>query len=186
MHPQLESIVRQLEAARSHLHRLSQATPAERWSARNDPSRWSVAECVAHLNLTSEAFLPGIRGAIEEARARGAPAPGRYRMDPLGWLLSKMVGPSPRIGRYRLGRVKTSAAFVPAGDLPRERLVAEFERLQDEVISTVRAADGLAIDRVKVASPFDARAHYGAYAALAIIPRHQERHLVQAEEVWPG
>jgi hypothetical protein len=59
--------------------------------------------------------------------------------------------------------------------------MADFERLQAEVIACVRTADGLPIDHIKLVSPFDARLRYNLFAALTIIPRHQHRHLLQAE-----
>ena len=70
---------------------------------------------------------------------------------------------------------------MPSGGRPPEALLADFERLQSEVIACVRAADGLPIDRIKLVSPFDARLRYNLFAALTIVPRHQHRHLLQAE-----
>ncbi len=60
-------------------------------------------------------------------------------------------------------------------------VVAEFSQLQSEIIACVRAADGLPIDRVTVRSPFDGRVKCNLYAALTLIPRHQQRHALQAE-----
>ncbi len=82
-------------------------------------------------------------------------------------------------GRFK---TKTAAAFVPSGERPIDALIADYERLQRELVALVRSADGLPIDRVKVHSPFDARARYNVYAALTILTRHQHRHLRQAEE----
>jgi hypothetical protein len=61
--------------------------PAARWPQRPAPGRWSVAECIAHLNLTSTAFLQLLRPALDEARRSGHRPPSRYRRDPLGWIL---------------------------------------------------------------------------------------------------
>jgi hypothetical protein len=47
-----------------------------------------------------------------------------------------------------------------------------------------RDVDGLPVDRIKITSPFDARLKYNLYAALTILPRHQHRHLWQAERVY--
>ena len=49
------------------------------------------------------------------------------------------------------------------------------------MIAGVRQADGLPIDDVKIVSPFDDRVKYNLYAALTLVPRHQHRHLLQAE-----
>lgn len=124
MQRQLADIVRQFEDAGARLHRLADALPPDRWSRRNDPRRLSVAECVAHLNLTSRAYLPLIRRGLDE--------------------------------------------------------------LQAAQIRFVRAADGRPVDRVRITSPFDARLRYSLYSAFVILPRHQRRHIVQAERVWPG
>jgi len=143
-----------------------------------------VAECVAHLNLTSRAYPARLRAALNDARSLGATAPRRYRRDFAGWLLSLFTGPLPGIGRFRFGRMATKAPFVPTGVLPRAQVIAEFDRLQAEQIAIAREADGLPIDRVKIVSPFDERMRYNAYSALVILPRHQHRHLDQAENVW--
>lgn len=184
MHQQLARIRRELESAEARLRRLAQHTPDERWAARRDPARWSVAECVAHLNLTGRAYVPLMRAALDEARTLGRPAPRRYRRDPVGWLLARMTGPLPGIGTLRVGRVRTVPAFVPTGDLARDTLVAEFARLQDEQSSLVAQGDGLPLQAVRIVSPFDARVRYNLYACMTMLAPHQQRHLMQAEGVW--
>ena len=181
---QLADIAGQFERARGRLHRVVSAVPAERWSVRADPVRWSVAECVAHLNLTGRAYIPMLQAALTEAKALGEPGPRRYRRDLAGWLVSLFVGPTPRIGRSAFGRARTIAAFVPSGELPREVVLSEFDRLQVEQIGLTRAAEGLPIDKVWMASPFNKKLRYSAYSALALLPRHQERHINQAAWVW--
>lgn len=175
LHPQLVTILEELRAARARLHRLAAEVPAEQWARRTDPDRWSVAECVEHLNLTGRAYLPLLRGAVDRAREIGGPAPRRYRRDPVGWLLWKTMGPPVRF------RVRTTAEFVPGAEPDREALIAEFDRLQEEQIRLTEAADGLPLHRVRVRSPFDPRVRYNAYSCFSILPAHQHRHLWQAE-----
>jgi DinB superfamily len=110
VHPQFELIAEEYQSAQRRLHELACAVPVERWGRRTDPDRWSVAECVAHLNLTSTAYPPLLREAVDRARALNASAPGRYRRDPVGWLLWKTMGPPVRvrtktIARSRCGRL---------------------------------------------------------------------------------
>jgi hypothetical protein len=45
VHEQLAAIVADFDAARVRLHRLVAVMPEERWAARADRARWSVAEC---------------------------------------------------------------------------------------------------------------------------------------------
>ena len=184
MHIQLTSILDQFDAAQARLHRLADNLTETRWAERADPARWSVAECVAHLNLTGRAYLPLLREALEEASSREEPPPTRYRRDPMGWMLSLMMGPVARIGRFRLGAVRTTPEFVPERGLPKAQLIAEFDRLQREQTGLVREADGRPINRVWVTSPFDQRLRYNLYSTFVILPKHQLRHVVQAERVW--
>lgn len=184
MNSQLTALVAELEHAQARLDRLGDLLPEDRWGKRNDASRWSAGECVAHLNLTSEAYVPRIRKAIEEARALPPKKDDRYKPDAVGWLFGKMVGPLPKIGSVRIGRVKTTPEFVPRGSFPKQQLLADFKRLQLELIGLVKECDGLQIDRVKITSPFGEKVRYNCYSALVLLPRHEERHLEQAEMVW--
>ncbi len=185
MHIQFTRILDQFDAAQARLHRLADDLTETQWAERADPARWSVAECVAHLNLTSRAYVPLIREALEEASRRDEPPRARYRRDPMGWMLSLATGPVRRIGRLRLAAVRTIPEFVPEGGLPKAQLIAEFDRLQREQTALVREADGRPIDRVWVTSPFFERLRYNLYSTFVILPKHQLRHVVQAERVWP-
>jgi DinB family protein len=176
MHAELSAIEQEFESALARLRDLCARVPPEIWKRRPAPERWSPGECVAHLNLSSASMVPLVRAGIDEARRSGRPAPARYRRDLLGWLLWRGLGPGKGF------KTKAIPAWVPSGDHPPGELVAEFERWQTEQIALVRAADGLPIDAVKIASPVDARARYNIFAALSIMARHQHRHLWQAEQ----
>lgn len=179
MNAQLQDIADELTAATIRLQQLRESVPADRWPHRNDAARWSVSECVEHLNLTSAAFVPLLRSGLETARTATA-TPGRYRRGFLGWALWKMTGPESR------GRMQTAAAFVPARAPAADAVCADFERWQAEILALLASADGLPIDKVSITSPFNARMKYNLYAGFAVLPRHQHRHLQQAERVWGG
>lgn len=180
MHRQLQVVVDEFDAAQARLHRLAAAVPESLWAVRHDPARWSVGECVAHLNLTAEGFLPVIRQGIAAGRALGGTTAVRLRRDPVGWLLWRTTGPPVR------HRVRTTAPFVPSGDAPRARTLDDFDRLQAEQVGSVHDADGLPLSRIRITSPFDARVRYSLFSCLTILPRHQQRHLWQAEQVLEG
>jgi hypothetical protein len=180
MKRQLTQVISELDHAQARLDALAENISNNCWSKRKDPQSWSPAECVAHLNLTSEAFVPRIRKAIEEARQLPR-AQGEYKRDLLGKMFGGMVGPMPKIAGFRIGRVKTPAPFVPSGELPKNIILAEFKRLQMLLSGMAGESDELALDKVKVVSPFGEKIRYNCYSALVMIPRHQERHLEQAE-----
>lgn len=177
MHPQLQALLNDFGAARERLHRLRDTVPAERWNQRPAEGSWSVAECVAHLNLTSQAYVGPLREALARGRGSGAP-PASYRRDFFGWMVWRAVRPETKM------KIKTTASFVPTADAPAAEIVAEFDRLQDEQMELLRKGDGLPLHRLKIASPFGPAMKYSVYSAFTILPAHQHRHLQQAERAW--
>lgn len=120
-------------------------------------------------------MLPPFRTALDEARRLGPPAPSAYRRDFMGWLIWKSLKPG--------GRMKTTTvpSFVPMGDRAPREILADFDRLQENLIAVTRQSDGLPLHRVKMASPFSERVRYKLYSALTITAVHEHRHLLQAE-----
>jgi hypothetical protein len=172
---QLQAVIDDLESARVRLHALWSSVSRDAWHARPGVARWAAGECVAHLNLASEALLPLLRAAVAAAGTRGPDRAPAYRRDPLGWLIGKVIAPSSPL------KMRSASAFVPSADQSPEMALAEFDRLQDALVACVRAAEGLAIDRVAVVSPFHDCLHYNLYSAFTLVARHQHRHLVQAK-----
>ena len=175
MDGQLSAIVQDLQSVEQRLRQLHSWLPREVWSQPPSPGRWSPAECVAHLNLTSRAMLPLLREGLRRASGSPIGPPAQYRRDIVGWVIWKLIAPANRL------RTRTMRAFVPSGEESPDAVMAEFSRLQAEIIACVRAADGLPIDRITLRSPFNLRVKYNLYAALTLVPRHQQRHALQAE-----
>ena len=78
MQRQLAEIVKGLESSQTRLEKLADSIPDAAWEERTEAGKWSVAECVAHLNITSEAYIPRIEAALAEARALKKPKPKQY------------------------------------------------------------------------------------------------------------
>ena len=182
MQKQLATVIESLESAQSRLRKLSDSLADEAWKKRPGPARWSAAECVEHLNLTSRAYLALLPGALARAKEKARAPQKHYRRDPLGWFMSMMIGPLHHLGKIRIGRIKTTPKFVPKPGRARIEILSDFVRQQGDLIYLIRKGDGLPLDKVKIVSPFGGRMKYNAYSALVIVARHQHRHLQQAEE----
>lgn len=173
MHPQIEALLRELDAASERAARLGVTADEERFQRRPSTGGWSAGECVAHLTMTTSSFLPGIDAAL----ARGTAVPGepKYRSGVLGGLLAWSLEPPVRV------RFRTGASFVPQGTEPRDRVLAAFASSQQELRRRIEAGSGLDLNALRVRSVFDARMSYNPYAAYRILLAHQRRHLWQAE-----
>jgi hypothetical protein len=175
IHPQLAELVGELRAATDHARVLAAGIDEEGFARRPAAERWSPAECLAHLNLTTRAFLPLIDEALARGRASGRQASGGYRRDLVGFLLGRSLEPPPRF------RMPTTAPFVPSGMRSRDELVGEFVVLQEELIHRVEQASGLDLNRLRVASAFNPRLKYNLFSCFSVLAAHERRHLWQAE-----
>lgn len=176
--PSLASIRNELDATTTRLHALVDTMDDAAWRTRPGNGAWSVAECIEHLNLTSRAYVHILRDAIQDGRARGlTDNAGRNRLDIVGWMFIKLL--EPPVKRMR---VTTTPPFVPPSVAPRPNVVAEYDELQQKLIALMTEADGLALSKIKVASPFNAKFRYNMYSAYRMIAVHQRRHLWQAEQ----
>jgi len=144
---------------------------------RPEPGKWSGAECLVHLNLTSQAFLPVIRDACDEARSRLLRSNGPFKMEMVASLLKWSLEPPARL------RINTTDRFQPLIFEPVDAVLPVFIHLQSQLDQAVHAANGLDLGRVKVSSPFSNRIQYNLFSCLVLIAAHQRRHLWQAEEV---
>ena len=181
MQKQLAALVQSLESAQGKLRSLADNVPDSSWKKHPEPHAWSAADCVEHLNMTSRAYVPLLREAVDRARLMNAPQTDSYHTDFAGRVMAFMMRPLKHIGKLKIGKVKTTGPFTPHGGQSRERLLSDFVLLQSQLISLIRSADGLPIDQVKIQSPFG-KLRYNAYSALEIVAQHEHRHLRQAEE----
>lgn len=187
MNHQLSAIVADFEAQRARVQQLTRTVPAEKWLVRRDPLKWSVAECIEHLNITSRVYIPLLKNALATAPALSGAAvtsASPYSRDIMGRIIGFAAGPMPRIFGFRFGRTATKPTFVPAGSLEMRAVVEAFSSLQDEQIGLVKQAEGKALNDVTIVSPFEGSVKYNAYSCLVLLPRHQFRHVEQAERVW--
>jgi hypothetical protein len=94
----------------------------------------------------------------------------------MGKLLAWSLEPPPWL------KFKAKAPFQPVEFGPAERVLPDFLAVQEQIEACVHEATGLAVDRVEIVSPVDARAKYNGFAALQIVAAHERRHLWQAEQ----
>ena len=169
----IDEVEQELNDATARAQRLVDSTEPRLFTVRPHPSNWSAAECLAHLSLSSESFLPILRNALG---AGGTGGKTRASMDWIGAILRWFMEPPVR------KRLKTSAPFVPRAVRAKADAIAEFTSLQKQLLDLLPSARGLDLRKLKILSPFNTRVRYNVYSAFRIIAAHQRRHLWQAEQ----
>ena len=177
LQPELVQLKQELLDARERARKVAEGLPRDHWGTPPPTGGWSVAECLMHLNITSERYIPIIDEGLRTLRSRGLTPTGSLHRDLAGWLLSTMLEPPVRM------KSKTPASFVPARVDPMPEVLERFDYLQGELLQRLDRGNGLPLDRQKIISPFNARMKYNLYSTFRVIIAHQRRHLWQAERV---
>lgn len=183
VHPELERISCQLTDAQARMHRLAESVDDATWTARPPGGGWAMDECVAHLTLTNQRYLPVLEAALDQAPTwndgeDGRPAaPERFRRDLAGWFLTWMMEPPVRF------RLPTASEFEPQAPASRSATVAAFDATQAALLEQVRQMDGFNITAVRIRSPFNEALRYSTWSALCILAAHERRHIWQMEQV---
>ena len=169
----LDEVEKELNDATRRAWTLVQSTDGRLFTVRPTPERWSAAECIAHLSISSQQFIPVLGDALD--RARKSTKRGEVSMDVLGRVLKWFLEPPIR------KKVKTSAPFVPKSTRAKADAFGEFASLQEKLMDLLRDARDADL-RVKIVSPFDKRVRYNLLSAFRIVAAHERRHLWQAEQ----
>lgn len=173
----MDEVEKELEEATRRAWALVHSTDGRLFTVRPHPSSWSAAECIAHLSVSTQMFLPVLEEALAEARRRGWKAKKRGpSMDVVGRVLRWFLEPPIR------QRVKTTAPLVPKAVRAKADAFGEFAGLQNKLSEVLTSARDVDVSRVKIVSPFDKRVRYNVYSAFRIVVAHQRRHLWQAEQ----
>jgi DinB superfamily len=172
----LEEVEAEFDDATKRAWQLVKSTDPRFFTVRPNPGSWSAAECLSHLSISTEMFLPVFRKSIDDAKAKGLTSTKKPSMDVLGRVLRWFLEPPIR------SRVKTTAPFVPKAVRAKAEAFGEFSSLQSKLIDLLHEAEGLNLSKIKLISPFDKRVKYNLYSAFKIVVAHQRRHLWQAEK----
>jgi hypothetical protein len=154
----------------------------EQFNWRPEPGRWSIAQCISHLNIVNNVDLNSLAQVIADGRARGITGEGPFRY---GFLSEKFVASQDLPIKTKF---KAPKNFIPPADADNEKTLAEYRRIASELRRLVLAGDGLDLARLKTrlgALPAPLRAIFKMPigARFMLLVNHDRRHLWQAGEV---
>lgn len=178
MHGELAGGLRDLESIKHDGRALISGLSRAQFNWRPAPDRWSIADCLVHLNDTVTTTLPAFDRAIARGREQGRTGPGPFRY---GWLAKWAVRSMEPPPKFRMTSPRVFRTKHAEHDLA--SVLPEFLLVRDRLGERLRQADGLDLARVKISSPASRlfRLPLGAYFAFVLA--HERRHLWQARQV---
>lgn len=173
----MDSLLDQLQDIRCRTKDLVGGLTPEQLLQRPDPAKWSIAECLSHLNMMAATYQPFIDDAIRKGRDRKMVGEGPFSPGPMGRLLTWIAEPPPKF------RLRAPKKILPQSSITDPaQVVAEFMRLQDEWQRQIQESEGLDLKRIKCGSPFPPL-RLRLAAPVPWMLAHERRHLLQAEKV---
>ena len=166
---------RDIADSRRRAQALIVAVSADQLMRRPDPGKWSIAECLTHLNITATTVQKFMAQGIKQGKEEKKLGSGPFSIGPKGRLMVWIAEPPPKFRIRAPKNVRPPATIDdPLGVLP------QFLQAQDEWERLMQEQEGLDLAKIKVGQ--------GAFrvrlaAALPWMMAHQRRHLLQAENV---
>jgi hypothetical protein len=137
------------------------------------PGAWSVGQCLEHLCIVNEVYLPAISASLagRSVSAVQEITPGWFAR----WFIRSYIEPSPQSKR----------AAAPKKIVPNSRVepsvLDRFLRSNQAARELVRHAGKYDVNHIRFKNPFIPGLRFTAGAGLQIVCRHERRHLLQAE-----
>ena len=178
MSTQLQAYADAHRQSQTRAHRLADSLAPDSFNWTPGPDSWSVAECLAHLNVVAKAYLPRLEAAVADGAPRAA-GPFEY-----GFMARKMRGAVVPGGPA----LRTGAALDPSdggarSELDKAETLAAFDDHVGRYVAVCEQAEGLDLVRIKVRYPFMRLLRLPLGAFLDITGLHALRHIGQAERV---
>jgi len=143
---------------------------------KSHPDSWSVGECLSHLVNSNGLYLNKIENIINSLPT-GSEKDFPYKQSFIGKLIVKGVDPS------NVKKTKTFKVFYPESPNIQRNIIDEYINSSKKFIELARKMLSLDLRKYKLSSPVNKLIRLNLGDPLIIIPKHDERHLDQAERL---
>ena len=154
---------------------LTSRLTAEQLNWRAAPGTWSIGQCLEHLCLFSEIYLPAISAALVE---KSASAVEELKFGWFArWFTRNFVDPSPS------GKRASAPNKIVPGLRVELAVIDRLRRRNQEARELIRKAGQYDVNRIRFRNPFMPLVRFTVGTGLYIICGHERRHLLQAQHV---
>ena len=139
---------------------------------RLKPNSWSALECIAHLNLYSNFYLPQIKYGINQ---EDAPAVDNF----IPGFFGNYFANSIRITE-KTKKMRTPAEMNPIGSILSKETLYKFIRDQHDIISLLEDAKKVNLNKIKTTISISKLIKLKLGDTFRFVIYHNERHVLQA------
>src|ERR1700722_16329864 len=157
--------------------RLCAGLDEDQLSWRPQPHCWSIAENLAHLRMTTEAFLPPVDSAIAAAQKLRRQCEGPSRLSLYGRIFVWSMGSTTLIKVRAPEALRPQLHPTPSAEL--EFFLASQTAVRQRIANT----DGLSLPSFRFSSPVASYIRVNLLEFFLVCNAHARRHLRQADKL---
>jgi len=143
---------------------------------KENVDKWSVLECLEHLNRYHAYYNQAINHALKAAKPKHM-LDNDYKHGWFGKMSIDMMSPE------NVKKQKAIAKFNPVGSQLDKTVLTQFLTYQQELLAFITTAKMKNINQRKVPVEFFKLMKMKIGDALAFVVTHEQRHILQAQEV---
>ncbi|GAB3900967.1 DinB family protein [Larkinella knui] len=142
------------------------------------PDRWSIAQCLDHLNSYGHYYIPLLENAVLKGEQQQLAAPPRFRSGWLGNYFANAMKPKAD-GSIGL-KSKAIKAHTPASNLDGRAVLTLFLEQQQAILDLLDRAKRVNIQTLRVPISIARFIRLSVGDTFRFLIAHQQRHVLQA------
>ena len=150
--------------------------PVEILNWREQAGSWSILECLEHLNLYGDFYLPEIENKIQASRYKKPDA--IFKSGLLGNYFAEMMLPNAQ-----LKKMKTLKDKDPIGSKLGKETIQRFIEQQKGCLNLLESARAVNLNRTKTGISITKLIKLKLGDIFRVLIYHNQRHVVQAERI---
>ena len=165
----------ELDANDERASELAAGLTVEQLNWQPAPGAWSIGQCLEHLCIGTESYLPPISAALANQPVSPVQeiTPGWFAR----WFIRSYIEPSPKTKRGSAPKKIVPNAHVDLSVLDR------FLRGNRETGELMRKSEPYDVNRIRFVNPFVSIIRFTVGTGFKVLTGHERRHLLQAERV---
>ncbi|QNH63067.1 DinB family protein [Hymenobacter sediminicola] len=173
-----DGLTAELVALRDVTQQRFKALTDDQLNRRPSPDKWSVGQCLEHLNIVGGLYLPTITRKLKQAQERGSKPASTVKHGYIGRKMTEALRVPPT-----QKAIKTPQQFAPSGSRLPRTVVEVFSRQLDELLNLLEQARQVNANAVRIPNPIIPLLWPRLTDVAEMMVVHIKRHVAQAERV---
>lgn len=175
-HQVIQNCIKRTQSSIERVRKTFSLHSVNQLNLKLSPGTWSIGECFSHLVNSNSLYLTKIENILTSFSPR-TEINFTYKQSFVGKFIAEGVDP----GNVR--KTKTFKVFFPDTSNIQISIIDDYIKSCEKFIELAGSMRSLDLKKIKLSSPANKFIRLNLGDPLIIIPKHDERHLNQAEGV---